>query len=108
MDWKRGRQIRFAIVLAFVAVIAGCSLPVNEQPPPQLSPETKLGEQTQCLANVLPIMRGFMEGSASPDDVGGTWDCLGMRLRSFKSPPEAPMKTALQLARWLIFLSAIF
>lgn len=82
--FKMGQKIRFAMVLAFVAVVAGCSLPVNEEPPPQLSPETKLGEQTQCLANVLPIMRGFMEGTASPEDVGGTWDCFGNALALFQ------------------------
>jgi hypothetical protein len=65
------------ILAAVCFAVASCSLPMNEEPPAPISPETNIGFSSQCLDNALPVMKGFLDGTAHPKDVAETWDCFG-------------------------------
>ncbi len=65
--------------------LAGCSLPTNENPPDQQGFDFKPGEKTQCLADVLPTLKGFVDGDASSAQVEQVWDCFRVALNLFSN-----------------------
>ena len=75
---------KLILVIAACMTLTSCHLPLNEKPPESQSMENKLGSEAQCLSSVLPTMSHFMDGSASPSQVGQIWDCFGTALDTFQ------------------------
>ncbi|MCE3010355.1 MAG: hypothetical protein LW875_07065 [Proteobacteria bacterium] len=75
------RTILIAILIPFF--LGGCDLPFGEDPPPPAPLNNKLGVETECLAEVIPAMKGFMDGSASAKQVGDVWTCFGSAIELF-------------------------
>lgn len=71
------------IVLPLLILISGCGKLLHEAPPKTVN-ETKLGFETGCLSNALPVMKGFMRGDATPDEVSGVWTCFGNAMEAFQ------------------------
>ncbi len=75
---------KLILILASCMTLTSCHLPLNEKPPESQSMENKLGDEAKCLTSVLPTMSHFMDGSASPAQVGQIWDCFGTALDTFQ------------------------
>lgn len=87
-----------------VATASGCSLPVNEEPPKQNPQKADLGAGSQCLSRVLPVLEGFIQGSALPEQVGGMWDCFNSAIRTFEKSTHGRYEdrfTARELANFV-------
>ncbi|MFN7453772.1 MAG: hypothetical protein ACK5RO_03840, partial [Pseudobdellovibrionaceae bacterium] len=71
------------VILAMSVSLTGCHLPFGEDPPPSAPLNNRLGAETECLAEVIPAMKGFMDGSASAKQVGEIWTCFGSAIELF-------------------------
>ena len=71
------------LLMAGVLALTSCTLPVNQEAPKQAPPATKLGFESKCLKNVVPVMKGFIDGTASAEEVSGVWNCFGGALNLF-------------------------
>lgn len=65
----------FCCLLLLVAT--GCNLPMGENPPEPVAPETGFGDQTKCLDNLVPAFENYIQGTAEKSEVLATWDCIG-------------------------------
>lgn len=65
-------------------LLASCQMPWGEKAAVPTGPQTKLGEEAKCLAGVKPVMSGFMDGSADPDQVSEIWTCFDNALGLFE------------------------
>jgi hypothetical protein len=75
-----------SLPMFFVFVLnTSCSLPLNENPPPPAPLDDSLGKDTACLSEVLPVMKGFMEGTARPSEVDATWTCFAKAIELFET-----------------------
>lgn len=83
MFFKNNRWGRVFLAMVLGFGLASCSLPINEAPPESETPETKIGFESKCLAEVLPTLDGFIDGSASPKAVSQVWDCFGGAIQLF-------------------------
>src|SRR5690242_6447982 len=66
-----------------LGLLTGCNLHINEKPPVVANYDFKPGEKLGCLSKALPVMSGFMDGSAAMADVEGMWDCFGVALKLY-------------------------
>ena len=75
---------KLVLVLAACMTLTSCHMPLNEKPPEVQSMDNKLGDEAKCLTSVLPTMSHFMDGSATPAQVGQIWDCFSTALDTFQ------------------------
>ncbi len=80
------RTLRWLLpaIVGLPLVLTGCQLPIDEGLPPSLEKEQKLGQGTQCLGDVLPVMDAFMEGTATAKDIDATWECFASAIDLFQ------------------------
>lgn len=64
-------------------LVSNCNLPINEKPPKDLAPQANINFEKKCLADVLPTMSGFIEGTAEAKKVDEVWTCFGQALDLF-------------------------
>ncbi len=74
--------------LSCVFFLMGCSRglwnqPLREEPPPREFKGIQIGFEKKCLADLLPTMEKFMEGTATADKVSEQWTCFGKALNTF-------------------------
>lgn len=62
-------------------VITGCIGKVGEDAPP---PTAQKFSGAQCLSTAKPVVKAFLEGSATDMQVGATFDCINSALDSFR------------------------
>lgn len=72
-----------SILLLMTVTLASCNLPLYENAANLPNDNLKLGEDTQCLSNVLPVMSGFMDGTAKPEEVSKVWECFGNAMATY-------------------------
>lgn len=67
------------IVSALVAIniLSACSLPVGESPSQSEKQKASLGFESKCLKNTFPVLKGFIDGTAAPEQLSALWNCLG-------------------------------
>lgn len=84
-------------------VLTSCSLPVNEAPPKADAPEAKLGFESRCLKDSLPVLKDFVHGDAKAPQVEGVWNCFGSAIDLFYRKVRGGNRdeyTARELARF--------
>lgn len=73
----------FNLSVAKIAVFVGliwmtsCSLPTNEEPAKTAPPEAKIGFESKCLKNTLPVLKRFLNAEAKPAEIESVWNCFG-------------------------------
>lgn len=78
MFFKSGKRILLhAFCGAVLLLSTGCSLPIGENPPPAIPPETGFAEQTKCLNILVRNFESYFKGSARDPEVRATWNCIG-------------------------------
>jgi hypothetical protein len=90
-------------LLLISLTLASCSLPVNEEAPVVESPEAKLGFDSKCLKDALPVLKGFISGEAKAIEVEGVWNCFGGAIDLFYRKVKGSNKneyTAREIARF--------
>ncbi|WP_291516125.1 hypothetical protein [Bdellovibrio sp. ArHS] len=77
------KKIFSYITVAMLAAgaLAGCDSKVGEAPPP---PESHELGGTKCLTEVKPVVKHFIEGTASKAEVSSGWDCAETAIQTFK------------------------
>ncbi|HEY1079179.1 MAG TPA: hypothetical protein VGE46_03745 [Bdellovibrio sp.] len=70
-----------AAVLATAITLTGCDSKVGEEPPPPTSQEFA---GTQCLSEAKPVVKSFMEGTATVPQLENSWDCVSSVVEKFK------------------------
>lgn len=70
-----------SLSMVVVIAVAGCSVKVGEDPPPQ---KTQEFAGTKCLSEVTPFIAGFIEGTTTDAQVEATWSCFGGALDKFR------------------------
>ncbi len=77
-------SLAIKFLLSLLVIFAqSCSLPIFEPPPEEVAPQAKLDFEPKCLNNVLPVMSGFMNGTAEPSQIDSTWKCFSNGLELF-------------------------
>lgn len=71
------------LIVSAILLLTSCNLPLNEAPPQDIAPQANINFEKKCLADVLPTMSGFVEGTAEAKKVDEVWSCFGQALDLF-------------------------
>lgn len=78
------KKYGISTILALILVAStGCEKLLHEEPPSPPPANTKLGFETQCLSNTLPVAEKFMQGEANLEEVDAAWGCFGYAIDAF-------------------------
>ncbi|KYG63599.1 hypothetical protein AZI87_14470 [Bdellovibrio bacteriovorus] len=77
---KKCVQLITVAVMAAGAFV-GCDSKVGEAPPP---PESHELGGTKCLTEVKPVVKNFIDGTATKAEVAAGWDCAETAIETFK------------------------
>lgn len=75
---------RVLLLLSLILTLAGCKLPIYENPPQGDPMIVDLGMETACLSRVVPVIEVFFDGVAKDAQIQATWSCLETSLKTFE------------------------
>lgn len=78
---KVGLKIGITTLSLFTLLVSGCDSKVGEKPPPQ---EAQEFAGARCLSETQPILKDFVKGAASNEEVTVAWNCLIGAVEKFK------------------------
>jgi hypothetical protein len=84
MSSRRLTWLKILLMLFFTFQVAGCGQLFGEKPPKDVSPDAKLGFESECLEKVLPVMKDFMAGKGNAKAVSDTWFCFANGVKAFQ------------------------
>lgn len=102
------KLIRITLSIFLGAYFLGCNLPINEKVPTPATPDTKLGDSTKCLDNVLQVMEDYLKGTAKSSDVAATWDCFGSAISLFQKSTRGQYSDRFQARELANFFETYF
>jgi len=97
------KHARLSVFVLPLLITTGCGQFFGEKPPPAAVLDAKLGFETKCLENVLPMMKSFMAGTAKEVEIRGTWQCFGNGIGAFQRKVKGSQQnqySAFELAKF--------
>lgn len=94
---------KLGVIFGLSLMLGACNLPLNENPPAPSDINAKL-DGSACLEEAMPALESFIQGTGSPNQIIGFWDCLSTAVSSFEKSTRGRYEdrfTALELVNFV-------